>query len=136
MNDDAIYDDFATKLGTFAAGLSPALPVSYPGVGLTPPKSGFWLELVWIPNETANYGTASDAPSLLQGMAQVNVCYRPGTGIKDGLQLAGAVIQAFGKGTRIADRVRVYRKPWVANVIEDPERVMHPVTIPWRGFNA
>lgn len=136
MNEDAIYDDFCTKVSAFAAGLSPAIPVAFPGIGFTPLASGFWLEVVWIPNETANYGMEDDAPSLLQGMAQVNVCFRPGLGIVGGLQLAGAVVQAFPKGTRLADRVRVYRKPWVANVIEDPERVMHPVTIPWQGFNV
>ncbi len=136
MNDDAIYDDFAVKLSAFAAQLSPALPVGFPGTGFTPPATGAWLEAVWIPNRTVNYGTANDAPSLLQGMAQVNVCYRPGEGIVGGLRLAGAVVEAFAKGTRFADIVRVYEKPWIANVIEDPDRVMHPVTIPWRGFNA
>lgn len=137
MNDNAeIYDDFAVQLGAFAAQLSPALPVSFPGAGMDPPATGAWLEAVWIPNQTANYGLADDAPSLLQGMAQVNVCYRPGEGIVEGLQLAGMVVEAFGKGTRFAERVRVYRKPWIANVIEDPDRVMHPVTIPWQGFNA
>lgn len=136
MNDDAIYDGFATLLSTFAAGRSPALPVLFPGIGAKPPASGFWLELRWIPNEPANYGTANDAPTLLQGLAQVNVCYRPGQGIVDGLELAGAVIAAFPKGTVIAERVRITRRPWVAGAIEDPERVMHPVTIPWQGFNA
>lgn len=136
MNDDEIYDDFATKLGAYAEGRSPALSVAYPGRGFSPPESGFWLEAVWIPNETANYGMEDDAPSLLQGMAQVNVCYRPGHGIVGGLAVAGEIIQAFAKGTRFANMVRVYRKPWVANVIEDPDRIMHPVTIPWQGFNA
>lgn len=134
MSEASIYDDFCTKLSAFAAGVSPALGVAFPGIGFEPPSDGFWLEARWIPNETANYGTANDAPSLMQGLAQVNVCYRPGGGIVDGLALAGEVIAAFGKGTVFDDSVRVYRKPWVADVIEDPERVMHPVTIPWRGF--
>lgn len=134
MSDDLIYDGFCDLLAAFAAQFSPPLSVAYPGIGFTPPSAGQWLELVWIPNETENYGTADDDPSLLQGLAQVNVCYRPGPGIVGGLALAKQVIAAFGKGTEFAG-MRVYRKPWVASVIEDPERVMHPVTIPWRGFD-
>lgn len=134
MSDDEIYDAFCDLLNAFAAQLSPALTIAFPGIGFTPPTSGMWLELVWIPNETQNYGIEDDGPSLLQGLAQVNVCYRPGPGIVDGLAMAKQVIAAFGKGTTFAT-MQVYRKPWVASVIEDPERVMHPVTVPWRGFD-
>lgn len=136
MSDEAIYDDFSAKLSAFAAGLSPALTVSFQGKGYNPPSDGFWLELNWIPNETANYGLADDAPVLLQGIAQVNVCWRPGLGLMPGQALAGQVIAAFPKGTRIANLVRIYRKGWVASVIEDPARVMLPVTIMWRGLDA
>ncbi len=135
MSDDLIYDAFCDLVGAFAAQFSPPLQVAFPGVGFKPPTSGQWLELVWIPNETQNYGLGDDGPSLLQGLAQINVCYRPGPGIVGGLALAKQVIAAFGKGTGFAG-MRVYRKPWVASVIEDPERVMHPITIPWRGFDG
>lgn len=135
MSDEAIYDTFAGLVGTFAAGLSPALDVAYPGLKFDPPDTGMWLELTWIPNEPVNYGMANEGPRLLQGLAQVSVCYRPGTGIVDGLRVAGQVITEFEKGTTFAG-VRVERRPWVANVIETPERVAHPVTVPWRGFNA
>lgn len=135
MSDDAIYDAFCGLLSAFAAQLSPPLAVAFPGVGFTPPTEGMWLELVWIPNETQNYGIADDGPSLLQGLAQVNVCYRPGRGIVDGLAMVNAVIVAFGKGTEFGT-MRVNRKPWCASPINDPERVMHPITIPWRGFDS
>lgn len=135
MTDEEIYEGFVALLTAFAAQLSPALEVAYPGVGFKPPTAGFWLELVWIPNDPQNYGIEDDGPTLLLGLAQVNVCYRPGRGIVDGLQLAGQVVTAFGKGTTFAG-VRVTTRPWIAAVIEDPERVMHPVTIPWRGFDS
>lgn len=135
MSDDAIYDDFAGKVGAFAAQFSPPLPVAYPGVNFDPPSSGAWLEVQWFPNETQNYGTADNAPSLLQGFGQVSVCYRPGGGIVSGLALATLIIAAFGKGA-VLQNVRVYRKPWVSNVISDPERISHPITIPWRGFDG
>lgn len=136
MSTDAIYDDFCDKLSAFAGSMSPALPVAFPGVGFNPPSTGYWLELNWIPNQTVNYGLAADAPVLLQGMAQVNVCWRPGPGILGGMALAGQVIAAFPKGTVIGNTVRIYRKGWVGGDIPDPERVMLPVTLMWRGFAA
>jgi len=132
MSTDAIYDAFATLAATFAA--AEGVPCSYPGVSFDPPASGTWLELQWYPNETQNYGTADDGPSLLQGFAQLSACDRPGGGLKPAGQLADRIVAAFGKGTTFAG-VRVYRKPWVNSVIPDPERLMLPVTIPWRGFD-
>lgn len=133
MTNDAIYDAFAVLVAAFAA--AEGVPCSYPGVGFTPPTEGVWLELQWFPNETQNYGTADAGPSLLQGFAQLSACYRPGAGIGPGNRMADQIIAAFGKGTTFAG-VRVYRKPWVNSVIPDPERIMHPVTIPWRGFDS
>jgi hypothetical protein len=135
MSDSAIYDAFALRVGAFAAQFSPTLTVGYPGKGFTPPTTGMWLEMAWFPNETQNYGLADDGPSLLQGLCQVSVCCRPGLGIVDSLAVAGQVIAYFAKGTELAG-VRVYRKPWVASVLESPEKVLHPITIPWRGFDS
>jgi len=131
LSDTEIYDAFATLVGAFAA--SQGLPCSMPGVAFTPPVEGRWLELQWFPNETQNYGMDDDGPSLMQGFGQLSACYRPGAGIMVGTALTDAIIAAFGKGTAFAG-MRVYRKPWTSSIIQDPERHMHPVTIPWRGF--
>ncbi|KAG1082503.1 hypothetical protein G6F40_015096 [Rhizopus arrhizus] len=48
-------------------------------------------------------------------------------------EMAKNIIAAFAKGTTFAG-MRVERKPWTSSIIPDPERIMHPVTIPWRGF--
>jgi len=45
------------------------------------------------------------------------------------------IIAAFAKGTTFGG-MRVYRKPWASSLIQDPERIMHPVTIRWRGFSS
>lgn len=132
MTSDAIYDAFASLVTAFAT--AEAVPCSYPGVGFDPPDSGTWLELQWFPNETQNYGTADTDSSLLQGFAQLSACHRPGSGLAPGNLLADSIIAAFGKGMTFAE-VRVYRKPWVNSVITDPERIMHPVTIMWQGFD-
>lgn len=58
---------------------------------------------------------------------------RGGQGIMVGMQMTDQIITAFAKGTTFAG-MRVERKPWTSSIIQDPERVMHPVTVPWRGF--
>ncbi|WP_236546071.1 phage tail terminator-like protein [Stenotrophomonas sp. 364] len=108
---------------------------SYPGQGFTPPtgNGARWLELQWFPNRTENYGIEDDGPFLMQGFGQLSACYRPGQGIMVGTAITDQIIAAFAKGTTFAG-MRVERKPWTSRIIQDPERVMHPVTIPWRGF--
>lgn len=131
MSDTAIYDAFAGLVGAFAGAVD--LPCSYPGLGFTPPPQGPWLELQWFPNQTQNYGMDDDGPWLMQGFGQLSACYRPGGGIVVGTTITDQIIDAFAKGTPFAG-LRVYRKPWTSSIIQDPERIMHPVTIPWRGF--
>ncbi|MCI2243784.1 DUF4128 domain-containing protein [Xanthomonas sp. PPL568] len=133
MSDTAIYDTFATMVIQFAA--AQGLPCAYPGRGFTPPTGATarWLELRWFPNETQNYATDDEDGGLKQGFAQLSACYRPGLGIVVGTLMSDQIRAAFPKGTSFAG-VRVYRPPWTSSVIEDPERVMHPVSIPWRGF--
>lgn len=133
MNDTEIYDAFTKLVTAFAA--AQGLPCSYPGIGFTPPtgKDAKWLELQWFPNRTQNYGLADDGPSLMQGFGQLAACYRPGKGIMVGTPITDAIIAAFAKGTRFAG-MAVYERPSTSSIIQDPERVMHPVTIRWRGF--
>ncbi len=132
MSTGPIYDAFAALVGAFA--VAEGLECSYPGVTFDPPSNGAWLELQWFPNQTQNYGMGDAGPSLLQGFAQLSACHRPGQGLAPGTTITDKIIAAFGKGTTFAG-VRVYRKPWVNSIISDPERMMHPVTIPWRGFD-
>jgi hypothetical protein len=133
MSDTAIYDAFATLVGQFA--VAQALTCSYPGQAFTPPtgKGARWLELQWFPNRTQNYGIEDDGPFLMQGFGQVSACYRPGQGIMVGTVITDQIIAAFSKGTTFGG-MRVERKPWTSSIIQDPERIMHPVTVPWRGF--
>ncbi len=63
------------------------------------------------------------------------VCFRPGSGLVPGLDVAAQVVAHFAKGS-VFGSVRVYRKPWASSVLEDPDRVMIPVTVMWRGLGA
>ncbi|OEZ02318.1 MULTISPECIES: phage tail terminator-like protein [Stenotrophomonas] len=133
MTDTEIYEAFAALVTQFAAEQD--LPCSYPGLTFTPPtgKDARWLELQWFQNRTQNYGLDNDGPSLLQGFGQLSACYRPGKGIVVGTAITDQVIAAFRKGTTFAG-MSVYEKPSTSSIIQDPERILHPVTIRWRGF--
>lgn len=133
MSDAQIFDDFAQLVTAFAAQSSPPIPVSYPAIPFTPPADALWLELTWVPNRSTEYGMDDEGPTLMQGLAQVSVCYRPGAGILGGLGVAEALINALPKGTIFGD-ARTEGRAWVSGVIEDPDRIAHPVTIPWRAM--
>lgn len=144
MSDAALYSTFSAMVASFAQSVGlPTSSVSFPGVGFTPPTNGMWLEFQWFPNETQNYGISDNAASILQGFAQISACYKPGgvafpgetakiSGLTNGNRMADLIISAFGKGTEFST-ARVYRKPWTNSIIQDPQRIMHPVTIMWRG---
>lgn len=135
MSQATIYDDFAERVGLFAAEYSPPLPVSYPGVPFTPPAAGIWLELRWFPNETGTYGMSDENPCLvLVGFAQVTVCDRPGAGLAATFEVATACIDWFRKGTTLGV-ARVEVQPWVSSVLSEPDRTMLPITVRWRGVN-
>ena len=126
------YDAFATQLAAFAA--AEGVPVSFKGVNFTPPTSGLWLETSWIPNVPLNYGIGDDGPTQERGLAVVNACGRPGGGINPVLALAERVRAAMGKGTRFAG-VRVYAKPAVNVLPDEPSRLVATVTASWSGFD-
>lgn len=133
MSTTTAYDAFCALAGAFAQ--AQGLPVAFPGIGFRPPAQGLWLEAAWIPNATQNYGMADDGPSLHRGLAQISVCGRPGAGIMPLTLVADAAIAAFGKGTTFGG-MRVYRKPYQSAPIEQPERLMVPVTVMWQGFDS
>lgn len=131
--DAAIYSAFAVLVTSFAAGLSPPLPVAYPGIPFTPPTTGEWLELAWFPNETQNYAMDNAAGAVHSGFFQVAACERPGAGIMVGATLAGAVVSAFPKGTAFSGAT-VERKPWISSVLVMDEKLIYPVTVRYRSM--
>lgn len=127
--DVAIYTAFADRVGTFAAAR--ALPVAWPGVHFTPPETGAWLEVKFVPNETRDLGLGTDFMQA-RGFGQVTCYARPGAGIVDPLTLAGEVIAAFPKGTPLG-AATVERQPWVSSVLTAPDLVLAYVTIRYSG---
>jgi hypothetical protein len=131
--DAQIYEAFVAHLQTFVNSFSPPYPVAYPAVSFTPPNDGQWLEVRFFPNETINYGLANEGPFQHRGLLQVMVCERPGGGITVGMLVADAVITHFDKGTAL-DPARVERRPWLSNIVHEPEKTLYPVTIPYEAM--
>lgn len=130
MIESNVWDSFATLVQLFAEGASPPLQVIHSGVAGSPPDGDVWLETRFFPNRTENYGLADEGPSKHQGFCQVTVGERPGSGLKRGLDVVGAVIAAVPKGTTLG-AARVYRQPWVSSAIPQEDRILYPITVPY-----
>lgn len=130
MTEADIWAAFSAGVDSFAAQVSPPLQVIHQGTHGTPPDQGTWLETRFFPNRTINYGLSANGPSEHRGFCQISVCYRGGAGIISGLEFANEAVEYFNKGTLIGP-ARVESKPYVSSVVVLPERISHPVTIPY-----
>lgn len=130
MIERDIWAAFSAAVDSFAAQVSPPLPVLHQGVHGTPPDAGNWLETRFFPNKTRNYGLSDDGPSEHRGFCQISVCSRGGEGIIWTLEFANEAVEFFDKGTLLG-QARVESKPYISAVVIATERVSHPVTIPY-----
>lgn len=126
MSNSAILNAFIGQLVT-------ALPVAYPGIAFTPPDTGEWLEISFFPNPTSDRFLGSTDPVLYQGIFQIAVCYRPGTGVITGAQTAETIIAQYTQDLELAG-VNVEIKPWDSGPIIEDHKITHPVTIRYRGY--
>lgn len=116
-------------------GISPELPIAWPGISFDPSDTGMWLEVSLFPNEPLDPVWDSDGCALQRGFLQVLVGYRPGLGQVRASEIADAVITHFGKGTALGP-VIVKKKPWQSPPLTDPEKLYIPITIPYTGLTA
>lgn len=126
--NNTIYTALITILDNAALGY----PVSYPGYTRTPPSTGVWLEVSFMPNRGIDDGLANNSDVAPQGIFQVMTVSRPGDGIErtGGVQdAAQAVISAFPKGIKVSGLVRVNRHPYQGSTMKEDDRLMIPVTI-------
>lgn len=122
-----------TALITILNGAALGYPVSYPGYTFTPPSSGAWLEVSFMPNRGIAFDTANTETVTPQGMFQVAVHERPGSGVNSIDTAAEAVIGVFPKGTTISGNVRVQQPPYSLSIDYEPERMTKIVTVPYSG---
>lgn len=120
-----IYTALITTLNGAALGY----PVAYPGYNFTPPDTGAWLEVNFLPNRGIDDGLANNSDVAPQGIFQVMAASRPGAGLDAVQQAAQAVIGTFPKGTTVSGLVRIQRHPYQGSAMKEDDRLMIPVTI-------
>lgn len=124
------------RLGTLT-GAAGALPIAWPNVSFTPPASGKFLRVDFIPNRVDRLFIGSGEPHQMQGLMQVSVMWPLNVGTDAPQDIAGAVAAAFPVGDPLWDadlRVRIVQRPAVAGVIVEDTRIMVPVTVEWETF--
>lgn len=114
-------------------GISPALPIAWPGIVFTPPGTGMWLEAKLFPNEPRDLAWDADGCALQRGFLQVMVGYRPGGGQVNASQVADAVIAHFPKATELGP-VRVSKRPYQTPPLTEADKLYIAVTIPYSGI--
>lgn len=128
----ALLEAFIDRLKTL--GLSPALPIAWPGIKFEPPATGMWLEMMYIPIEPENYSWDADGCVNARGLFQVSVFYRPGVGQIKPSAIADLIINHFHKGFFFIGNVGVNKKPWQSASVTDSDRLFIPVSIPFAGL--
>ncbi|WP_166648499.1 DUF4128 domain-containing protein [Phyllobacterium brassicacearum] len=116
--------------------LSPALPVAYPDIAFTPP-AGPYLRVYFIPNGTERLFIGNGEPNLHQGILQVTVVFPAGKGAVKPNDVAGAIANHFGEGTKLAITggfVRIDKRPSIAPAMQDTDRIQIPVSINWIAY--
>ena len=113
-----------------------ALPLAFPGVAFKPTVNAPFLQVSVMPNMADATGIEFGAPINHQGMLQISVFWPAGQGEVKPRDMAGRVIAAFARGTRIQGdgiEVRIERQPEAASVLTQSDRLQVPVTIRWRA---
>lgn len=131
-----IIEDLLARLDTLST--SPALPVAWPGVQMTPPESGIWLEANFAPTESTDLVWDDDTQKNTTGSLVVKVYYRPGVGVGQSSlvaasEVADKIIRLFPKGLGVG-AVRILKVPSQGPAIDMDDKSYIPVTIPFSGI--
>jgi len=122
----ALIDHFDTLT------LSPVLTVAYPGIAFTPPATGMWIELAWIPNTADEPWLDNDAQVVERGIFQIGICDRLGVGEFPLNRAADAVIEHFRKGTKMVSgpvTVRIEQRASSEPAISYDTKIMTPISV-------
>jgi hypothetical protein len=126
-------NEIAGSLFSTLAGAPLSHPIAWPGRNFAPPETGYWLEVLFMPNQGIDNGLAPTDATVPQGIFQVNVFARPGAGIIGINTLAGQIKALYPKNATIAGLVRVQRHPYSVEINSEPDRLMIMVTVPYTG---
>lgn len=101
------------RLGTLT-GAAGALPIAWPNLSFTPPASGKFLRVDFIPNRVDRVFIGSGEPHQMRGLLQVSVMWPLNAGTDAPYDIAGAIVAAYPVDLPLWDgdlRVRVYERP-------------------------
>ena len=121
--------------------LNTSLPVAWPATKFSPPsgEEDMWLRVQEFPNEPDELSWNRDGSVMCQGILQIEVHFKEGTGhdgqrrYMDAVDEAESIMQQYSKGTR-ADGVGVFRRPWRSAVIRDDYGFYIPVSVAFQGI--
>ena len=114
------------------ATLPLGLPIAWPNVKFTPPATGRYLRVQFVPNVVNRRLIGSNDPHQYLGLLQVSVYDRINVGETWGRRTAGRVADHFPADLRLgAIGVRITERPTVADMITEDDRVQIPVMIEW-----
>lgn len=106
-------------------------PIAWPGVSFEPPADGAWLEPALLSNEGLDNGLGPDDEYIPQGIFQVMIWARPGTGMIAIAGIAQTVTTVFPKDYRVSGLVRVQRIPYLTVLETTGDKIGIMVTIPY-----
>jgi Bacteriophage related domain of unknown function len=115
-----------------AASSTPALPVSYVGVGFTIPNDQKWLELVWLPNNIRGdlWGNEKNHRGILRILLHWP---NDGGGAYKPLAVIESVGAYFTNGLLLSN-VQIYSKSDLTGVLQDGDDVIYPLSIWYQSY--
>ena len=121
--------------------VTPALPISWPGLVYQPTTGTAYLRCDYLPNRSRPAVVTPGAAEVRQGLLQVSVFWpaSPARGVVGPLGVQQLVMDRFASGTRLARNgvvVKVIEHPWPAPPLEEPDWLQFPTTIPWISIAA
>lgn len=141
MSEKAVLQALQKRvIAAIAASSTPTLPVKYVNRNFTPPNSGGWLEVIYIPNNVLNefWGEGRTYQGVLRLLLHWKM---DDTGAYNALDIIEHLSDYFSKGTKMQDTdetvtVIVSDVPNLLGAIEEPPEMLLPLSIRYRCFKA
>lgn len=135
-NDLIIYDALMTRLQEVIFAPE-TIEIAWPATDYKPTSSIPYLRPSVMPNTTRAPFLSLDDANQYVGIFQVLVCDIAGRGGSKARQIASKITTSFSRGAVITkDNVSIHisAPPTVGNDIQEPDRLIVPVTIPYFTF--
>ncbi len=135
MTDRDILQALQQKVtAAVLASSVPTLPVKYVGPHMDPPNDGKWLEIVFLPNNTADQYWGEEE-SYRGSLRLILHWPNNGQGAYAPLDLIMQIGRVFGKHEVIAGKVKITDKAKTNPPVEDGNETLYPVTLRYESFS-